>query len=102
LARYRLMSAIVVNIAGGSRLDPGSIVTEGREVPVGFLPNGACEALDADAANKVWAQGPIAPTIDLFQGAPITFWKFASGANPLRMYQLQGLGSSLPPVLGGS
>jgi hypothetical protein len=31
---------------------------------------------------------------------PATFWKFVSGANPNRIFQLQGLGAALPPVQG--
>ena len=84
-------------------MDAGSIVTEGAQLPAGFIPNGACEAMDQDAANKVWAIGPLTPVIDLFVAAPVTFWKPVVGsASPNRRYQLQGLGLSLPPVLGYS
>jgi hypothetical protein len=102
MARYRLMSAIVVNIAGGSELPAGSVVTEGVQLPGGFLPNGACEPLDADATNKFWAAGPITPTIDLFVPPPATYWAAVAGTlSPNRLYKLTGpLAAGLTSKLG--
>jgi hypothetical protein len=103
MARYRLMSAVVVNIAGGKWIPPGTIVTEGVEVPLPFLPNGACEPLDADATNKFWAAGPFQLAIDPFVAAPATYFAPVAGtASPNRIYQLLGLGLALPAKLGGS
>jgi hypothetical protein len=98
------MSAIVVNIACGSRLPAGAVVNEGAEVPVGFIPGPSCEPLDADAANKFWAAGPFIPAIDLFVARPATFWLAVPGtANPNRLYSLTGpLGVGLGSKLGYS
>ena len=106
MAVYRLLSSIVVNSAGGTVLGAGRTVTDtgpGRQLPSGYIPNGCCDPVDQDGVNKFYAAGPITPTIDLFTAPPITFWKAVAGTtSPNRMYQLQGLGSALPPVLGYS
>jgi hypothetical protein len=106
MAIYKLTSSIVVNVAGGTVLTAGQTVTDtgpGAQLSPGYIPNGCCDAQDADAANKVWAAGPIQPTIDLFRPPPKTWWKKVPGtSNPNVTYQLQGLGAALPPVFGGS
>jgi hypothetical protein len=105
LAIYKLTSSIVVNAAGGTVLTAGQVVTDtgpGAQLPASFTPNGCCDAQDADGVNKVWAAGPIVPTIDLFTPPPTTWWKPVAGtANPNRLYKLTGaLAAGLPAVLG--
>jgi hypothetical protein len=103
MAIYKLTSSIVVNIADGTVLTPGSIVTDtgpGAQLPPGYIPNGCCDPQDVDGVNKCWAAGPIAPTIDPFTPPPITYWRFVSGSNPTRLWGLTGLGAALPSKLG--
>jgi hypothetical protein len=107
LAIYKLTSSIVVNAAGGTVLTAGSTVTDtgpGAQLPPNYIPNGCCDAQDADGVLKMWNAGPIAPTIDLFRGPPTTWWKPVAGTgNPNRLYKLTGaLAAGLPPVLGYS
>jgi hypothetical protein len=80
----------------------------GGTLPTGWVPSGGVDPLDAPALAAFYAQGPqfpFVPSRTQFTGVnvvpPITFWKPVVGsANPNRMYQLQGLGLGLPPVLG--
>jgi hypothetical protein len=106
MAIYKLTSSIVVNSANGTVLGPGRIVTDtgpGAQLPPGYIPNGCCDAQDADGAQKMWNAGPIAPTIDLFVAPPLCFWKAVAGSSsPTRSYQLTGIGASLGPRLGFS
>jgi hypothetical protein len=104
MAIYKLTSSIVVNSAGGTVLVAGQTVTDtgpGAQLPSNFVPNGCCDAQDADGVQRVWNAGPIQPTIDLFTPPPTTWWKPVAGTgNPNRLYKLTGLGAALPPVLG--
>ena len=103
MAIYTLTSSIVVKIAGGTVLVAGQTVTDtgpNAQLPPGFIPNGCCSPQDADAAQKMWNAGPIAPTIDLFSPPPTCYWRFVSGANPNCLYQLTGIGATLGPKLG--
>jgi hypothetical protein len=107
LAIYKLTSSIVVNSANGTVLVAGQTVTDtgpGAQLPAGFIPNGCCDAQDADGVNKMWAAGPIQPTINLFTPPPTTWWKPVVGtATPNRLYKLTGpLAAGLPAVLGYS
>jgi hypothetical protein len=95
MAIYKLLSSIFVGTAGGSLLVTGQTVTEGKELPVGFVPNGCCDPLDADGAQKMWNAGPVAATIDLFTPPPVTFWKPVAPGSAFSI--LTGLGASLGP-----
>jgi hypothetical protein len=105
MAKYRLMSAVVVNIAGQSRLDAGSVVTEGKELPAGYIPGPALEPLDLDATNKFFAAGPWSePVIDLFVAPPLTYFAGVPGTgSPDKRYALTGpLGVGFASKFGGS
>jgi hypothetical protein len=107
VAIYKLTSSIVVNIADGTVLVAGQTVTDtgpGAQLPPNYVPNGCCDPIDADGVNKVWAAGPIPPTIDLFTPPPITYWAPVAGtASPTRFYKLTGrLAAGLASRLGGS
>jgi hypothetical protein len=107
MAIYKLTSSIVVNSAGGTVLVAGQTVSDtgpGAQLPANYVPNGCCDPQDADGVQKMFAAGPIAPTIDLFRGPPTTWWKPVVGTgNPNRLYKLTGaLAAGLPPVLGYS
>jgi hypothetical protein len=107
MAIYKLTSSIVVNIADGTVLVAGQTVTDtgpGAQLPSNYIPNGCCDPQDADGAQKVWAAGPIAPTIDPFFPPPITYWAPVAGtASPTRFYKLTGtLAAALPSKIGGS
>jgi hypothetical protein len=107
MAIYKLTSSIVVGIADGTVLTAGQTVTDigpGAQLPPGYIPNGCCDAQDADGAQKMWNAGPIAPTIDAFVPPPITYWAPVAGtASPTRSYKLTGaLAAALPSKFGGS
>jgi hypothetical protein len=106
MAVYRLTSSIVVPSANGTVLVAGQLVTDtgpAPQLPPNYIPNGCCDAQDADGAQKMWNAGPITPTINLFTPPPTTFWRAVAGTvSPNRMYQLTGLGSALAPKLGNS
>jgi hypothetical protein len=98
---------------GGQYYPAGTIASTadviGGTLPLNWTPSGSVDPLDASALAAFYAQGPQQPQNPIrtqFTGinvvSAITFWKFVSGANPFRFYQLQGLGLALPPVLGGS
>jgi hypothetical protein len=105
LAIYKLTSSIVVNIADGTVLVAGQTVTDvgpGAQLPPGYIPNGCCDAQDADGAQKMWNAGPITLTIDPFVPPPACYWRRVSGSNPYVFYSLTGIGAALGPKLGGS
>jgi hypothetical protein len=105
MAIYKLTSSIVVNAAGGTVLTAGQTVTDtgpAPQLPPNYVPNGCCDALDADGAQKMFNAGPIAPTIDAFVPPPACFWRRVSGSNPNVLYQLTGIGAALGPKLGYS
>jgi hypothetical protein len=84
MAIYKLTSSIVVNIADGTVLVAGQTVTDtgpGAQLPPGYIPNGCCDAQDADGAQKMWNAGPITPTIDPFVPPPACYWRRVSGSN---------------------
>lgn len=98
MAKYRLLADHVVNIAGGSLLQAGSIVTEGVEVPVGFIPTPYCDPLDQDGANKLFAAGVKLPGLIRspwsYISAPTCRWipnpNPTAPGNPYREYVLSG------------
>jgi hypothetical protein len=105
IAIYKLTSSIVVPAADGTVLVAGQIVTDvgpGAQLPAGFIPNGCCDAQDADGAQKMWNAGPIQPTIDPFVPPPLCYWRRSSGTNPFVFYALTGIGAALGPKLDGS
>ena len=55
MAPYRLLTDHYI---GGVYLQAGTTVTEGVEVPSGWLPSIATDPIDNDAINKFFAEGP--------------------------------------------
>ena len=104
MAVYKLLSSIFVKGAAGTYLAAGRTVTEGAELPVGFIPNGCCDPIDGDGVQKMWNAGPITPTIDLFVPPPATYWAAVAGTlSPNRLYKLTGpLAAGLTSKLGYS
>jgi hypothetical protein len=109
MSTYRMLSDHSIR---GQYYPAGTIASTadvGGTLPTGWTPSGSVDPLDGPALAAFYATGPqqpLNPVRTQFTGVDvvpaITFWKFASGANPFRFYQLQGLGLALPPVLGGS
>jgi hypothetical protein len=105
LAKYRLLADHFVGGAGGRFLQGGSIVTEGVEVPTGWVPTPYCDPLDMDGVNKFYGAGVKLPGLirTVWNGLtiqpPVTRWiadPNASPGNPYRQFVLTGLGASLP------
>jgi hypothetical protein len=81
----------------------------GGSLPLNWVPSGAVDPVDPAALAAFYAAGPQVPGNPIrtqFTGInvvpAITFWRRVSGSNPNVLYQLQGLGLGLPPVLGYS
>lgn len=106
MARYRALADIDLGIRF-PYVQAGTILTDQgptANIPTGWIPT-ACEPLDAPALAAYYVAGPqFGPVLNHWVGLnvppPATFWKFVSGANPNRIFQLQGLGAALPPVQG--
>jgi hypothetical protein len=109
MAVYRLL---VDHFVKNAFLPAGTIVSDtgpGAQLPPAWVPTPGTDPLDADATQKFWLAGPGSPGPFRTQftginiGVPTTWWKPVPGtASPTRMFQLTGLGSTLPPVLGYS
>jgi hypothetical protein len=91
---------------------PNTIITEGKEVPIGWVPTLAVDPLDSLAVAAYYAAGPrnvdygdLSTYTNMYKrefadvpvNSPITFWKQVPGT---RTYQLMGLGIGNPPVGG--
>jgi hypothetical protein len=77
--------------------DPGSIIVEGRDVPLGWTPpSGDCEPLNEPAVWKVYSTRPALPS-SVRSITPKAFWKVLHHSSHDE-WSLTGLGSSLPPV----
>jgi hypothetical protein len=103
MAIYKLTSSVVVNLACGTVLTAGQTVTDSgpaAQLPPNYVPNGCCDPQDIDGLNKVFAAGPIAPTIDPFVPPPVTYWRYVLGSFNPRLWGLTGLGAALPSKPG--
>jgi hypothetical protein len=75
-----------------------TIITEGIDVPSGWVPSNMCEPLDQDGANKFFQAGVRLPALIRVQ-PPQCYWKpdpNAAPGNPYRQWVLNGpFGASL-------
>jgi hypothetical protein len=111
MSQYRFLSDHWI---GGQYYPAGTTASTadviGGSLPVGWVPSGAVDPIDAPALAAFFnagPQGPLNPVRTQFTGIdvvpPITAWKPVAGtATPTRTYRLTGLGAALPPVFGGS
>ena len=81
-----------------------STADDGGLLPVGWVPTGGCEPLDASAVAAFFAAGPQFgwPIRQQWSGIgvprPVTYWvprPDAAAGNPYREYVLVGLGAGL-------
>jgi hypothetical protein len=108
-AQYRLLCPHYLN---GIMLVADDIVTEGTDVPNGWIPTLAVDPLNSDAVNAYYAAGPrdaaheANPTFGgaiwgtMRNGAPppapaVTHWELVRGTST---YKLTGLGIGRLPV----
>jgi hypothetical protein len=109
-AQYRLLAPHYVN---NVYYEANTIVTAGKEVPLGWPPTSACDPLNQEGINALWALGPremIAANAPAAAGdygirsrwtdVPVTpaavRWVPAhSGPNPNNEFVLTGPGSTL-------
>jgi hypothetical protein len=111
MSQYRFLSDHYI---GGAIYPAGTTASTadviGGSLPVGWVPSGAVDPLDAPALAAFFNAGPqqplnpirtqftginVVPAITALAPVPGT-------SNPTRTYRLTGLGAALPPVLGGS
>lgn len=103
MAQYRALADIDLGIKF-PYVQAGTILIDGPggNIPNNWRPPFCVEPLDGPALTAFYANGPgpSGPILNHWTGLnvppPITFWKFVSA----NLYQLQGLGSAMPPVLG--
>jgi hypothetical protein len=105
LAMYRLLEP---HYLSGVYYAAGSIVKEGFQIPISWVPTLAVDPLNSFAVQNFYNAGPRSlSNEDLNQWArgnpqgqigfvapPVTFWQASSG----NLYRLTGLGASFPPV----
>jgi hypothetical protein len=106
-ASYRLLAD---HYLYGFYYRPNTIITEGREIPFGWVPTLAVDPLNSLAVTAYYNAGPRSTDYgdlstytnmykrefaDVPVNSPITFWKQVPGT---KMYQLQGLGIGTTPV----
>jgi hypothetical protein len=103
---------LVPHFVGGSLLPAGTLVTEGSQIPVGWIPTLACDPQDSTAIQNYWNAGPQSgaePNRDFYPWVPVkstTYWTPVPGTQGY--WQLTGAGTSLgsknaptPPALLG-
>jgi hypothetical protein len=93
MARYRILAPI---FDGASRYEAGQIV----DMPSSFVPSGACEPLDAEAAQAFFNAGPqpLGLVRQQWDHIPITtypttYWRCVDATE--NIWALTGLGASL-------
>ena len=95
MARYRLLGPHFINTG---YVEANTIITEGIDVPSGWVPSNMCEPLDQDGANKFFQAGVRLPALIRVQ-PPQCYWKpdpNAAPGNPYRQWVLNGpFGASL-------
>jgi hypothetical protein len=73
-------------------------------LPVGFIPNGGCDPLDASAVAAMYAAGPSRVSLAFtgtFVAPPATYWVFSfpqPSNSGVQMWRLTGLGAALAPL----
>jgi hypothetical protein len=103
MASYRLLAP---HFVGDRYFEADSIVVEGVDLPLGWIPSLSVDPLDADAAQKFWNQvpGPMLSDSEFAwpggsrwsigsKPAPATYWKKIDNDT----FQLTGIGTSLGP-----
>jgi hypothetical protein len=103
MASYRLLAP---HFVGSRYLEADSVVVEGVDIPVGWVPSLSVDPLDGDAAQKFWNQlpGPLLSDSEfawpggsrfsnVSKPAPVTYWKKIDNDT----FILTGLGASLGP-----
>lgn len=104
MAFYRFLSDHNI---GGVYFQAGTTATTadvpGGQLPLGWVPTGAVEAMDLAAVSAVWAAGVQLTGKVQTQWAgigvapPVTRWVPVAQPNPSQLYQLTGLGAALAP-----
>jgi hypothetical protein len=110
-ARYLLLRPHV--LPSGNWISAGAIITEGVEIPFGWIPSIPVDPQNTDAVNAYYAVGPRddqwegiyydsrGPNPNFWTGPlvikPTTFWQIVSIAGPL-YWVLTGLGAALAPI----
>lgn len=102
-AQYRLLAKHYFEATG--YFPAGTIVTEGNQIPVGWVPSIASEPLNDQAIAAYWSAGPrgkldaennraVFDSIGAYfiQLAPQIYWQNIQGTS---MFQLTGAGASL-------
>jgi hypothetical protein len=96
VASYLLL---VPHYMGGAELSAGTVVTEGSQIPVGWIPTLAVDPQDAVAIQNYWNAGPqdgAEPNRDFYPWVPLkatTYWVPIAGVQGY--WQLTGTGASL-------
>ena len=113
-AVYRLLAPHLVN---NVYLDAGSIVTEGKELPIGWKPTHAVDPQNSDGVLALWQAGPredgranATPTLgdygirgqfsNVFIAPPLVYWRPFQTPNTNNLFILTGAGAALGPVQG--
>jgi hypothetical protein len=119
MASYRLL---VDHYIGDRYLEADSVVTEGRDIPVGWVPSLSVDPLDSDAVQKFWNQlpGPLlceefawpggSRRSDVSKPAPAIYWRkidndtfiLTGGGASLGPRVLRPLYTPPPPITGPS
>lgn len=97
-AQYRLITPHTI---GATFYDQDTIVTEGFELPINWVPSLAVDPLNSPAVDAFYAAGPRSVRLpDEFawqrrvMTAPITYWLLT----PPNKYTLTGLGVAKAPI----
>ncbi len=81
-----------------------STADTGGTLPTGWVPSNMVDPLDAAAVNALWSAGPqqLGSIHNYFStqyvAPPVTWWRPTNIPGGGTSWQLQGLGSSLPPI----
>jgi hypothetical protein len=90
---------LVPHYIGGAELPAGTLVTEGVQIPVGWIPTLAVDPQDSVAIQNYWNAGPqdgAEPNRDFYPWVPLpatTYWVPVAGTQGY--WQLTGTGASL-------
>jgi hypothetical protein len=93
-AQYLALTSIPL-VSGA--FDAGDLLTEGQNIPVGWVPTPAVDPLNDAAVAAFHAIRPEAPPAAR-QFDPQTFWEVAELLPSCTLWRLTGLGAGLDPV----
>ena len=97
VAQYYLLEPHYIN---NIYYEVGTIVSEGSQIPIGWIPTPNVDPLNAPATNAFYALGPrvLGPIrtqyVNFPVHSPVTYWVQVSPTQ----WALTGLGASLAPV----